>query len=131
VKGGDPSPRARLRSFRFAFRGLALLAREPNAWIHAAATLAVAGLAAALGVGRHDAALLALAVAGVWVAEAFNTALEAACDATAPAPDPRIARAKDAAAGAVLLAALGAVAVGLLVLGPPLLALLRGQGAGP
>ncbi|MDX1648405.1 MAG: diacylglycerol kinase [Myxococcota bacterium] len=119
---GDASPRARARSFRFAFRGLALLAREPNAWIHAAATAAVAALALGLGVGARDGALLALAVGLVWTAEAMNTALEAACDAAAPRVDPRVARAKDLAAGAVLLAALGAVAVGLLVLGPPLLA---------
>lgn len=122
MKRSDRSLRGRIQSFRFAGRGLALMAREPNAWIHAAATAAVVALAVALGVTRRDGALLGLAITAVWVAEALNTALEAACDASAPDPDPRVARAKDAAAGAVLLAALGAVAVGLLVLGPPLLA---------
>lgn len=127
---GDASARARARSFRFALRGLALLAREPNAWIHAAATVAVAVLALALGIGARDGALLALAVAAVWAAEGLNTAVEAACDAAAPRPDPRVARAKDVAAAAVLLAALGAVAVGLLVLGPPLLARLAAAVSG-
>ena len=122
---GRTAPRARLRSFRFAFRGLAILAREPHAWLHAGASLLVVAAAFALQVGHGDWALLVLAIALVWLAEAFNTALEAACDASMPRPHPLVARAKDAAAGAVLLAAVGAAGVGLLVLGPPLLARCR------
>lgn len=117
---------ARARSFGHAFRGLAaLLASQHNAWIHAAATVAVVAAGLWLDVSRTDWALLALAIAGVWVAEAANTALEWVCDATAPDHHPLIGRAKDAAAAAVLLAAAAAVVVGLLVLGPPLLAALR------
>jgi diacylglycerol kinase (ATP) len=55
----------------------------------------------------------------------MNTALEVLADAVAPDPHPLVGRAKDAAAGAVLVAALGAAAIGLLVLGPRLWALLR------
>jgi diacylglycerol kinase (ATP) len=113
---------ARARSFADAFRGLAYLARsQPNAWIHALATAAVCGLALALGVGRAEWTWLAAAIAAVWAAEAMNTALESLADALHPAPHPMVARAKDLAAAAVLLAAAGAAAVGLLVLGPPLL----------
>lgn len=112
----------RAASFRFALRGLAALAREPNARIHAAAALAVIVLAAALGVGRHDGALLALAIGLVLAAEALNTALEALADHVAPGVHPLVARAKDIAAAGVLLAALTAVAVGLLVFWKPLLA---------
>lgn len=119
---GGLAPRDRLRSFVFAFRGIGALRREPNAWVHAAASVAVVGLGLALGLERRDWALLLLAMAAVWSAEAFNTAFEALCDAIAPGRDDRVARAKDVAAGAVLLAALGAAGVGLLVLGPPLLA---------
>ncbi len=111
----------RVRSFADALRGVATLLRaEPNAWIHAAATVAVLALALALGVDRRDGALLALAVGGVWSAEALNTALEALCDRLAPEPHPLVARAKDVAAAAVLLMAVAAAVVGLLVLGPPL-----------
>jgi diacylglycerol kinase len=113
---------ARARSFRHAFRGLARLLRtEPNAWIHAAATLAVVGLGWALGVDRAAWAWLVAAIAAVWVTEALNTAFERLADAVHPDPHPLVRDAKDAAAGAVLLAAAAAVAVGLLVLGPPLL----------
>ncbi len=111
-----------IQSFRFAIRGLlAMLADQPNAWIHAAATLAVVGLGLFLALGALEWAVLVLAIAAVWTAEALNTALEALADATHPEIHPLIARAKDVAAGAVLVSALGAIAVGLLVLGPPLL----------
>jgi len=114
---------ARLRSFGHAFRGVGFLLRsEPNAWIHALATLAVCALALALGLGLESWRWLLAAIAAVWAAEALNSALEALADAVHPAPHAGIGRAKDLGAAAVLIVALGAAAVGLLVLGPPLLA---------
>ena len=112
---------ARARSFHFALRGLAtLLASQHNAWIHAAATLAVAGLGLALGISRLEWCAIALAVALVWTAEALNTALEILCDVVSPDRDPRVARVKDVAAGGVLASAIGAAVVGLLVFVPHL-----------
>lgn len=128
---GGASPRDRVRSFAWAFRGLAILAREPNAWIHALATVLVVAFALALDLPRRDWALLVLALGMVWVAEAVNTALEAACDVASPEAHPLVARAKDVAAGGVLLAAVAAAAVGFLVLGPPLLARLAVWGTAP
>jgi diacylglycerol kinase (ATP) len=116
---------ARARSFGHAFRGVvALLASQHNAWIHALATVVVVGLGAALGVGRLEWALLVFAIALVWTAEGLNTALEWLCDVAAQEYHPLVEKAKDVAAAAVLLAAIGAALIGLLVLGPPLLALL-------
>lgn len=118
---------ARVRSFRNAFAGVsALFAGEPHAWIHLAATLAVVLTGCALGVSAADWRWLVLAIGLVWVAEAFNTALEGLADAVRPDEDARVGRAKDAAAAAVLLAAITAAAIGLLVLGPPLWRLLAG-----
>jgi diacylglycerol kinase (ATP) len=112
---------ARARSFRDAFAGVqAMFATEPHAWIHLAATLAVVALAAALRLSLADWCWLLLAIGLVWTAEAFNTALEALADAVTLDHDSRIGRAKDAAAGGVLLAAVVAAAIGFLVLGPPL-----------
>jgi diacylglycerol kinase (ATP) len=54
----------------------------------------------------------------VWVAEGLNTALELLADAVSPAFHPLIGQAKDVAAGAVLLAATGALVIGVLVFGP-------------
>lgn len=115
------SLRARLRSFRHAGAGLrAVLVHEHNAWIHALATAAVAVAGLAAGLSRLEWLWIVVAVALVWSAEAFNSALEALADATAPEPHPLVGRAKDAAAGAVLVAAVGAAAIGALVLGPHL-----------
>jgi diacylglycerol kinase (ATP) len=117
---------ARVRSFANALRGtIGLVSTQANARIHALATLAVIGLGLATGIGRREWAALLLATALVWAAEALNTALETLADALHPERHPLIGRAKDVAAAGVLLAALGAALVGLLVLGPPLLALVR------
>jgi diacylglycerol kinase len=113
---------ARANSFRFAGRGVwALVRTQHNAWIHAAATVAVCAAAVWLGVSRLEWVLLALAMGAVWTAEAFNTAIELLADAVSPERHPLIGRAKDVAAGAVLLSAIASAIVGLLVLGPPLL----------
>jgi diacylglycerol kinase len=115
----------RISSFKHAFRGVALVLRsQQNAWIHAAAGVAVIGLGLVLELPTPSWCWLVLAMALVWTSEAFNTALERLADAAVPELHPLIRDAKDAAAGAVLLAAAGAVVIGLLVLGPPLWALL-------
>jgi diacylglycerol kinase (ATP) len=114
--------RARAASFGHALRGLAAFAREPHARIHFVAALAVAALAVWLRVSRGEAALLALAIGLVLAAEALNSALEALADRVAPDHHPLVAKAKDIAAGGVLVAALAAAVAGLFVLGPRLLA---------
>ena len=120
------SLRARARSFANAGSGLAhVLATQHNARIHALATVAVVGMGLFFGVSRLEWCWLVAAIAAVWAAEAHNTALERLADAVKPELDSQVGRAKDAAAGAVLAASLGAAAVGLLVLGPHLWAWLR------
>ena len=115
--------RRRVASFGHAGRGIwAALRSEVHLRFHAAATAAVVGLGLHYDIARLEWALVALAVAGVWTAELLNTAIEALTDLTSPAWHPLAGRAKDVAAGAVLLAALGALAVGALVFGPKLLA---------
>ncbi len=125
--GPDFSLRARGRSFRFAGQGIAaMVATQHNAWIHLVLSVAVIALAVWLGVSRLEWALLVLAIAAVWVAEAMNTALETLADALMPEHHPLVGRAKDVAAGGVLIAAIGSAIVGLLILGPALLEWLRG-----
>jgi diacylglycerol kinase (ATP) len=109
----------RLRSVRFALRGVALMLRtQHNAWIHAAATLSVVATGLLLGVTAAEWCWLVLAIVAVWTAEALNTALELLADVASPEFHPLVEQAKDVAAGAVLISALGAVAIGVLVLGP-------------
>ena len=115
----------RLRSFGFAFKGLGYVLRtQHNAWIHLVASLVVVGIALFLDVSRMDWCWLVLAMGAVWCAEAFNTALEELANAVDSEPNPMIGRAKDAAAAAVLIAALAAAIIGIIILGPPLWRLL-------
>jgi diacylglycerol kinase len=112
---------SRARSFAHAFAGIAhLLRTQHNAWIHAAVNLAVILLALWLRRSALEWAVLVVAMMAVWVAELINTAVEAAVDLSTTERSRQAGLAKDVAAGAVLVAAGGAVLVGLLVLGPPL-----------
>jgi len=64
-----------------------------------------------------------VAIIAVWTAEALNTAFESLCDVASPEFHPMVERAKNIAAGAVLISAVGAAVIGLLIFGPKLLAL--------
>jgi diacylglycerol kinase len=111
----------RARSFGYALAGIAhVLRTQPNAWLHAAINAATVAMGLWLGIAADQWAVLVLAMMAVWVAEFVNTALEAVVDLVTDEDAPLAAVAKDVAAGGVLVAAIGAVAVGLLVLGPPL-----------
>ena len=111
--------RRRVASFGHAVRGVgAALRSEVHLQFHALATVVVLGLGFYYGITRLEWALVALAIAGVWTAELVNTAIEALTDLASPEYHPLAGKAKDVAAGAVLLAALGALVVGTLVFGP-------------
>ena len=117
----------RLETFRFAFRGIATMLRtEPNARIHAVATLLVVVAGVALGIDRIEWLCLTLTISAVWGLEAVNTAFEAICDVVSPDHHPQVELAKDVAASAVLIASIASVVVGLLIFGPRLLSLLTG-----
>ena len=116
----------RLRSFGHAFRGLAILLRsQHNARIHAAATVLAVAAGALLRISPVEWALVALAVLCVWATEAINTSIEFLVDLVSPELHPLAAKANDVAAGAVLVAALGSLVVGVLVFGPYVLKLLQ------
>lgn len=116
-----------VNSFRYAFAGLICLLRtQPNARIHLAISGVVVVVGLWIGLPARDWAVIALTIGLVWVAEAFNTALEAAVDLASPGRHPLARVAKDIGAGAVMLAAITSVVVGLLLLGPPLWARLFG-----
>ena len=115
---------ARVLSFRFAFRGIVgMLRTEFNARIHAVATLVVVGAGFACGFDHGDWIAVTLAITAVWCAEAFNTALEALCDVVTTDHHPQIERAKDVAAGAVLISSIGALAIAALTFGRRLIPL--------
>ena len=113
---------ARLASFRYAFAGLwTMLGTQHNAWVHLAATGFVTMMGFAVGLDAADWKWLVVTVTMVWFAEAMNTAFEFLCDVVSPDHNEAVRHAKDIAAAAVLLAAIGAVVMGALIFGPYLL----------
>jgi diacylglycerol kinase (ATP) len=109
----------RIRSIRCALIGIGTMVRsQQNAWVHAAATVLVIALGLALHLSTSDWCWVVLAVMSVWTAEALNTAVEFLTDVASPTFHPIAGKAKDVAAGAVLIAAIGSVVIGLLVFGP-------------
>ena len=112
---------SRVQSFGFAFRGWwHVLRTQQNAWIHAVISTAVIIVALWLRLQARDLAVLLVTIAMVWAAEFFNTAIEAVVDLASPVHHPLAKVGKDVGAAAVLIAALAAIGVGLLILGPPL-----------
>jgi len=104
------------RKFADAFRGGALAVRGHSSfWVHlpCAGLVAVAGLV--WNLAAWEWAVVGLCVILVLVAELFNTALEKIAKAVDPGFNPHLRDALDVASAAVLVAALGAVALGALV----------------
>ena len=110
---------SRIKSFGYAFAGIKTLVQtQHNMWIH----LSVASLVVLFGflyeVTTTEWIFLTLSIVIVLFAEAMNTALEFLCDAVHPENHPQIKQAKDVAAAAVLITAIGAAIVGLIVFVP-------------
>jgi diacylglycerol kinase (ATP) len=115
-----------LRSVKCAVRGIAIMLRtQHNAWLHAVATVAVIAVGVAVRLSVSEWCWIVLAITSVWTAEALNTAFEFLTDVASPDFHPIAEKAKDVAAGAVLLAACGAAVIGVMVLGPHVLGLLQ------
>lgn len=93
---------------------------QKNAWIHALATVLVVLLAIWLQLSLQSWSILLLAMGLVWMAECFNTALEALIDLSSPQFHPLAKIGKDVGAGAVLVSAFFAALVGFIIMGPPL-----------
>lgn len=112
---------SRMHSFRHAFRGWHYVLRtQQNVWIHSAIAAIVFVLGLWLRLPPRDWAVIILTTAVVFAAEFLNTAIEAVVDLASPDPHPLAKIGKDVGAAAVLVAALAAIFIGLLLLGPPL-----------
>jgi diacylglycerol kinase (ATP) len=109
-------PPSILESFNFAFEGVIhVLRTQRNMRIHFLIAAAVLVAALAFDVDKLELIALLIAICFVLFAEMINTAVEAAVDVASTSFDPMAKLAKDIAAGAVLIAAVNAVAVGYLV----------------
>lgn len=123
----EPQERFRtLEKFKAAFSGIVSAMRsEVNLRIQ----LVVFGIVVALGLWFQLDAMewvAVLLVSGlVLSAEIMNTSIEKLCDVLHPNRDPGIGKVKDLSAGAVLVAALAAAAVGAIVFIPEVWQLIK------
>lgn len=112
-----------LNSFGYAFKGIWHAVKTGrNMRIHITVLIYMycyIGIYDFFSLTRAELAITLLASALVLSAECFNTALERCVDLVTKEYRPLAKRAKDAAAGAVLICAIFAVLVGIAVLGKP------------
>lgn len=109
-----------LPALRYALRGIAFMLQERNARLLLAVTVVVVVVGFWLGLSRMEWCAAIAALALVWVAETLNTAVERLTDLVSPDYHPLAGKTKDVAAGAVLMAMLAAVSIGIVVFGPRL-----------
>ena len=105
-----------MKSFSAAFYGIRVsIAGERNLKIHIGVALLVVVFGISVDLSPGDWALVAIAIGLVLAAELMNTAVETLVNLVEPRHNPLAGKAKDIAAGAVLIAAITAVVIGLIV----------------
>ena len=113
----------RIESLGYALAGwLYMLRHQKNTRIMSFASLAILIVGLWLQISLQDWATMVVTITIVWMAEFLNAAVEAVVNLVTREFHPMAKVAKDVAAAAVLLGAVASVLVGLLILGPPLLA---------
>ena len=113
-----PTNRGWINKFADAFSGLALGVRGQSSFhVHFVMTAAVMAVAAYVRVTTIEWCLLVLCITLVLTAEMFNSALEYLARAIDREHNPDLGAALDIGSAAVLVASFGAVAIGVMVLG--------------
>jgi diacylglycerol kinase len=108
-----------LNSFRYAFQGIGDLFRtQPNSQVHALVSLLVIAAGFFFKIDRTEWLIIVVCIVLVISLEAMNTAIVYLTDLVSPDYHPLAGRTKDVAAGAVLIAAMGTIIVGLLIFLP-------------
>lgn len=110
-------PRGRLASIGLALRGIVqLVKQEPNAKLHFAATIFVIISGIIRHISKVDWLAIIIAIALVWMAEAFNTAIEMLCDLWCNNEyHPKVKIIKDVSAAGVLIVSMASVAIAVFV----------------
>jgi len=108
-----------IKSFGYAFHGVRLMIRqEQNAKIHLISVLLVGVAGFFFHLSLSEWLVVVIVSGGVFTAEAINTSIEALSDTIAPEYNKNIKQVKDFAAGAVLVASITAIIVGLIIFVP-------------
>lgn len=110
------------KSFGYAFQGIFNTIRtERNIKIHCAAAILVTIFGIWLQISKTEWMICFILFGLILALELVNTAVEATVDLFTEERKPLAKKAKDAAAGAVLIAAIFAAVIGILILIPKLL----------
>ena len=110
-----------LRSFGYAFKGLAYATKtQLNFRVHLVAAVIAVAMGYALHISVNDWQWIILSITLVLVAELFNTAIEALTDLVSPEYNELAGHVKDVSAGAVTIAAVFALIMGLIIFLPKL-----------
>lgn len=116
----------RIKSFGFALKGIKILIKtQVNARIHLFAVVCVTIAGWFFSISTTEWCLIIFAFAAVFAAEAFNTAIEFIVDLVSPDYHPLAGKAKDVAAAAVLLTAIGSAIIGMIIFIPKVLTFLN------
>ena len=108
-----------LHSFGYAWQGIRVcIDKEQNLIVHLITSLAVIIAGIGFDISRNEWIAVILCIGLVIAAELFNTAIERLVDFVSPQRHPIAGQVKDIAAGAVLVCALAAIAVGLIIFVP-------------
>lgn len=107
------------KSFLNAFRGIGVVVKEePHFRFHLLAVVTVTTLGSWLKINTTEWIAVLFCFALVLMAEAFNSSIEALADAVTLEQHPLIKKAKDIAAGAVLIVSILSVIIAVLVFAP-------------
>ena len=113
------------KSFGFAAKGISIAFKEQqNLRIHAVVVVIVIALGFFLRLTKVEWAIITLTIGFVISAELLNTAIEELVNLVSPGHHQLAGKIKDISAGAVLLAAVAAVIVGVVILGSKIFVLL-------
>lgn len=109
----------RIRSFGYAGKGIRVVfTTEPNMKIHIVIAILVIVFGFLFSISISEWIMCLLCIGLVFGMEMMNTAIENVVDLASPKLHPLAGKAKDIAAGAVLLCAIISVIIGLLIFVP-------------
>ena len=111
-----------INSFKYAIEGIiSSFKTERNMKIHVLAMIVVIALGLFFKLNKVEWCFIIIAIASVISAELFNTAIETVVDMVSPERNPKAKLAKDIAAGAVLVVAIGAAIIGFIIFEPQII----------
>ena len=121
-KPKDSFFRGRVRSLKFAFKGVWLLvSTEASIKVQIGIAILVSILGVIVQISTQEWLFQCLSIGLVLVAESLNTAIEKLCDFVHPDYHSRIGFIKDISAGAATFAAIIAIIIGLTIYLPKII----------